>query len=64
MGIVVIGGLIVSTLLTLVIVPALFSLAVGAEVRMGPWLRRKLLTFKPGDDHGDREANAIPQPAE
>ena len=38
MGVTVIGGLIVSTLLTLVIVPALFSLALGVEQRLGPWL--------------------------
>ena len=50
MGIVVIGGLTVSTLLTLVIVPATFSLAVGIERRVGPWLGRKLLTYRPGDD--------------
>ena len=50
MGIVVIGGLIMSTLLTLVIVPAGFSLADGFERRVGPWLRRNLLTYKPGDD--------------
>ena len=47
MGTVVIGGLIVSTLLTLLIVPAGFSLADGLEKRMGPWLRDKLLTYKP-----------------
>ncbi|GMN02406.1 efflux RND transporter permease subunit [Erythrobacter sp. MTPC3] len=50
MGIVVIGGLILSTLLTLVIVPAGFSLADGFERRAGPWLRERLLTYKPGDD--------------
>ena len=50
MGIVVIGGLTVSTVLTLVIVPAAFSLAVGIERRVGPWLGRKLLTYRPGDD--------------
>jgi multidrug efflux pump subunit AcrB len=50
MGIVVIGGLTVSTVLTLVIVPAAFSLAVGVERRIGPWLGRKLLTYRPGDD--------------
>jgi multidrug efflux pump subunit AcrB len=50
MGTVVIGGLIVSTLLTLLIVPAGFSLASGLEARMGPWLRRRLLTFEPGAD--------------
>ncbi|MEM6476645.1 MAG: efflux RND transporter permease subunit [Pseudomonadota bacterium] len=50
MGIVVIGGLILSTLLTLVIVPAGFSLADGFERRVGPWLRKTMLTYKPGDD--------------
>ncbi|WBY17009.1 efflux RND transporter permease subunit [Erythrobacteraceae bacterium WH01K] len=50
MGIVVIGGLIVSTLLTLLIVPAGFSLADGLERRLGPWLRGKFLTYRPGDD--------------
>ena len=50
MGIVVIGGLTMSTLLTLLIVPAAFSLAIGAERRIGPWLGKRLLTYKPGDD--------------
>jgi len=50
MGIVVIGGLVLSTLLTLLIVPAGFSLADGVEKRVGPWLRSRLLTYKPGDD--------------
>jgi multidrug efflux pump subunit AcrB len=50
MGVVVIGGLILSTILTLVMVPALFSLAVGLEGWLGPRLSRRLLTFKPGDD--------------
>ncbi|MCL6249889.1 efflux RND transporter permease subunit [Altererythrobacter sp. KTW20L] len=49
MGTVVIGGLILSTMLTLLIVPAGFSLADGLEKRLGPWLRDKLLTYKPGD---------------
>ncbi|AHE56846.1 efflux RND transporter permease subunit [Sphingomonas sanxanigenens] len=40
MGIFVIGGLILSTFLTLVIVPAGFSLAVGFENWLGPKLRR------------------------
>jgi multidrug efflux pump subunit AcrB len=52
MGTVVIGGLILSTLLTLVIVPAGFSLADGLEKRLGPWMRDRFLTYKPGDDHG------------
>ena len=63
MGIVVIGGLIVSTLLTLVIVPAGFSLADGFERRAGPWLRSRLLTYKAGDDRHDRP-DAEVQPAE
>ncbi len=50
MGTMVIGGLIASTLLTLLIVPAGFSLADGIERRLGPWLRDKLLTYRPGDD--------------
>ncbi len=48
MGVTVIGGLIVSTFLTLLIVPASFSLAVGMESRLGPWLRHYLTTH--GDD--------------
>ncbi|UUL81846.1 efflux RND transporter permease subunit [Sphingomonas qomolangmaensis] len=49
MGITVIGGLIVSTILTLVIVPASFSLAVGIERWIGPRLSKRLLTYRPGD---------------
>ncbi|MXP15127.1 AcrB/AcrD/AcrF family protein [Altererythrobacter confluentis] len=51
MGTVVIGGLILSTLLTLLIVPAGFSLADGFEKRVGPWLRHKFLTYQPGDEN-------------
>ena len=66
MGTVVIGGLILSTVLTLLIVPAGFSLADGFEKRIGPWLRNRLLTYKPGDEHGDHSGPARPQatPAE
>ncbi|MFM5954430.1 MAG: efflux RND transporter permease subunit, partial [Novosphingobium sp.] len=49
MGTVVMGGLILSTLLTLLIVPAGFSLANGLESRLGPWLRRMFLTYRPED---------------
>jgi hypothetical protein len=49
---VVIGGLVLSTLLTLLIVPAGFSLADSFEKRVGPWLRARMLTYKPGDEHG------------
>lgn len=55
MGTMVIGGLILSTALTLLIVPAGFSLADGFEKRIGPILRRKLLTFEP--EHADAERN-------
>ncbi|MDG5748151.1 efflux RND transporter permease subunit [Qipengyuania sp. XHP0207] len=50
MGTMVIGGLILSTILTLLIVPAGFSLADGFEKRVGPWLRNRLLTYRPGDE--------------
>ena len=63
MGTVVIGGLILSTLLTLLIVPAGFSLADGFEKRAGPWLRKRLLSYQPGDEHGARdglEGGALP----
>jgi multidrug efflux pump subunit AcrB len=56
MGIVVIGGLVLSTLLTLLIVPAAFSLADGLEKRLGPALRRRFLTYEP--HHGRN----LPQP--
>ncbi|WP_313806417.1 efflux RND transporter permease subunit [Sphingobium sp.] len=59
MGITVIGGLILSTLLTLVIVPATFSLALGIEEWVGPRLGRRLLTYRPGDARG-----GTTQPAE
>jgi multidrug efflux pump subunit AcrB len=60
MGTVVIGGLIMSTLLTLLIVPAAFSLADGLEKRLGPWLRKRVLTYEPGH----RDEGLAPQPAE
>jgi multidrug efflux pump subunit AcrB len=59
MGIVVIGGLVLSTLLTLLIVPAGFSLADGFEKRVGPWLRTRLLTYRPGDSTVERPG-AVP----
>jgi multidrug efflux pump subunit AcrB len=60
MGITVIGGLILSTVLTLLIIPAGFSLADDVEQWMAPKFK-KFLTFKPGDD---RPSSALPQPAE
>jgi multidrug efflux pump subunit AcrB len=58
MGVTVIGGLILSTILTLLIVPASFSLAVGFEQRIGPKLRR---WFTNG---GESTPAPAPQPAE
>ncbi len=61
MGTVVIGGLTLSTLLTLLIVPAGFSLADGLEKRLGPWLRDRVLTYRPGDETSRNErAQAYP----
>jgi multidrug efflux pump subunit AcrB len=54
MGVVVIGGLIVSTMLTLLIVPATFSLALGVEARLGPWLSYWLT------NHGETEIDKPP----
>ena len=56
MGSMVIGGLTLSTVLTLLIVPAGFSLADGIEKRLGPWLRHRLLTYQPGDDRASPDA--------
>ena len=71
MGVVVIGGLIVSTVLTLVIVPASFSLAIGFEERVGPWLSYWLTNggdekrpAKPPRLFGRRGSDGIIQPAE
>jgi multidrug efflux pump subunit AcrB len=59
MGVVVIGGLILSTVLTLVIVPASFSLADSFEQWLAPKFGR-LLTYRGKADHGP----ATIQPAE
>ena len=59
MGTVVIGGLVMSTMLTLVIVPAGFSLADGIEKRLGPWLRNKFLSYKPEDATAARYPSAV-----
>ena len=60
MGITVMGGLILSTLLTLLIVPASFSLAVGFEQWIGPRLRRR---FTNGGE-GAPTPTPAPLPAE
>jgi multidrug efflux pump subunit AcrB len=58
MGVTVIGGLLLSTVLTLVLVPGTFSLALGIEERLGPRLGR---WFTNGGKDGPVPA---PQPAE
>ncbi|MEI4505406.1 efflux RND transporter permease subunit [Sphingopyxis sp. CCNWLW253] len=63
MGVVVIGGLILSTLLTLLIVPAGFSLADSIEKRLGRFFSSNLLTYRKGDDTKPHGAPA-PEPAE
>ena len=62
MGAMVIGGLTLSTLLTLLIVPAGFSLADGFEKRAGPWLRTRMLTYKEGDDTRPYKGSGQDQP--
>jgi multidrug efflux pump subunit AcrB len=57
MGTTVIGGLLLSTFLTLLIVPATFSLADGVEKRLGPKLRKSLLTFDPEHAEDERRGN-------
>ncbi|HWW58680.1 MAG TPA: efflux RND transporter permease subunit [Sphingopyxis sp.] len=63
MGVVVIGGLILSTMLTLLIVPAGFSLADSIEKRLGRFFSSNLLTYRKGDDTKPHAAPA-PHPAE
>jgi multidrug efflux pump subunit AcrB len=59
MGVVVIGGLIVSTVLTLVIVPATFSLAIGFEERAGLWMKYWFTNH--GEKPMDRPPNLLPE---
>jgi multidrug efflux pump subunit AcrB len=60
MAVVVMGGLLLSTLLTLVLVPATFSLADSFERRLLPIFGR-LVTYRGKQDHG---AAPAPEPAE
>jgi multidrug efflux pump subunit AcrB len=62
MAVTVIGGLILSTLLTLLIVPAGFSLADSFEKWLAPVFGR-VITYKPGDRTGGG-SEPVPQPAE
>ena len=64
MGITVMGGLVVSTFLTLVLVPGTFSLALGVEQRMGPRLRRWLTNGGKDAPIPGADKDSAPQPAE
>jgi Cu/Ag efflux pump CusA len=55
MGITVIGGLIFSTILTLVLVPAYFSIAISIETRLGRFFHRIV-----GSDAHAVPAHAVP----
>ena len=62
MAIAVIGGLLLSTVLTLVIVPAAFTLADDVERKIGPWLSR---VFTNGGEDVSAEAKpATPTPGD
>jgi len=64
MGIVVIGGLLMSTALTLVIVPASFSLAVGAELWLAPRMKRWFTNNEAVPKHAKPRQGSTAQPAE
>jgi multidrug efflux pump subunit AcrB len=65
MGWTVIGGLIVSTFLTLVLVPGTFSLALGVEQRMAPRLGRWLTNGgKSAPVPGEQSGRPVAHPAE
>jgi hypothetical protein len=61
MAVVVMGGLILSTVLTLALVPASFSLADSFEKWLSPKFRR-VVTYRGPQDHGP--GRAAPQAAE
>jgi multidrug efflux pump subunit AcrB len=64
MAVMVIGGLILSTMLTLVIVPAGFSLADGIEMRIGPMLSRLFTSGDVRGEHGPRHEPEVGHAAE
>ena len=61
MAVTVIGGLLLSTILTLLLIPAAFSLADSIERRVGPRLARFITS---GDGDGPKKTDAHPHPAE
>ena len=59
MAIAVIGGLITSTALTLVVVPAMFTLVDDLERRVGPWFARILSTGESTDAAAQITSNVV-----
>jgi multidrug efflux pump subunit AcrB len=64
MAIAVIGGLMLSTVLTLLIVPAAFTLADDVEQKAGPWLKRLFTNGGETDSSGRVPPSTRPQAAE
>ncbi|TPE64480.1 efflux RND transporter permease subunit [Sandaracinobacter neustonicus] len=64
MAIAVIGGLVLSTVLTLLIVPAAFTLADDVERKVGPWLRRLFTNGGEAGSGGPTPSATGHQPAE
>ena len=64
MAIAVIGGLLLSTVLTLVIVPAAFTLADDLERKIGPWLRKVFTNGGEADTSKPKPTELGPQAAE
>ncbi|CAA9522812.1 MAG: RND multidrug efflux transporter; Acriflavin resistance protein [uncultured Sphingomonas sp.] len=64
MGVVVIGGPIFSTALTLVLVPAYYSLAISLETRIGRVFKRFIGNSAHELPTGNRPPEPVPQPAE
>ena len=61
MGITVIGGLIFSTMLTLLLVPAYYSIAIDMEQWVAARFSRLIDN---GEAHKDQPGGAVPAPAE
>ncbi len=64
MGVTVIGGLVLSTILTLVLVPAYYSIAISVESRLGRVFRRAIGTSAHEVPAGTKPYDPSPQPAE
>jgi multidrug efflux pump subunit AcrB len=64
MGITVIGGLIFSTILTLVLVPAYYSIAISIESRLGRVFKRAIGNSAHELPPGTKPYEPVPQPAE